>query len=146
MTPPGSREVMATESTPQKAVSGADDSLSHVIRPVAITMAPTATLREVAVQMTANDIGMVVIGGEGRLLGVVSERDLVRALADEADPEDERASDIMSVDVVSAESSTTVSGAVDMMVDGGVRHLPVVENGRVVGVVSMRDLLPLVKN
>jgi CBS domain-containing protein len=134
---------MTTESTPSTAASGTGDSLSHVVRPVAITMAPTATIREIAVQMTANEIGMVVIGGEGRLLGVVSERDIVRALAEEADPEDERASDIMSVDVLSAESSTTVASAVEMMVEGGVRHLPVVDRGRVMGVVSMRDLLPL---
>ena len=51
----------------------------------------------------------------------------------------------MSVDVLSAESSTTVGSAVEMMVEGGVRHLPVVDRGRVMGVVSMRDLLPLTK-
>jgi CBS domain-containing protein len=145
MTPPGSREVMTTEATSAAAAADAGDSLSHVVRPVAITMAPTATIREIAVQMTANEIGLVVIGGEGRLLGVVSERDIVRALAEEADPEDERASDIMSVDVLSAQSSTSVRSAVDMMVEGGVRHLPVVDKGRVMGVVSMRDLLPLAK-
>lgn len=140
MTPSGSREVMKTDTTSEPVVA---DRLGQVIRPVAITMSPTATIREIAVQMTANDIGLVVIAGEGRLLGVVSERDLVRALAEESDPDDERASDIMSVDVLSTEASATIDEAAELMVDGGVRHLPVVEDGRVIGVVSMRDVLAM---
>jgi MHS family proline/betaine transporter-like MFS transporter len=141
VTSPGSREVIPTESPSDKIVG---DRLGQVASPVAITMSPTATLREIAVQMTANDIGMVVIAGEGRLLGVVSERDLVRAIAEESDPDDERASDIMSVDVVSTEADASIDEAAELMVQGGVRHLPVVDEGRVIGVVSMRDLLPLV--
>lgn len=140
VTPSGSREVMKTDTTSEPVVA---DRLGQVIRPVAITMSPTATIREIAVQMTANDIGLVVIAGEGRLLGVVSERDLVRALAEESDPDDERASDIMSVDVLSTEASATIDEAAELMVDGGVRHLPVVEDGRVIGVVSMRDVLAM---
>ncbi len=140
MTPSGSAQ-QATGSANHAMVG---DRLARVASSVAVTVLGTATIREVAVQMTANDIGLVVVSGDGRLQGVVSERDLVRAMADGVDPDDERASDIMSVDVVSADASTTVSVAADMMLDGGIRHLPVVEDGRVVGVVSIRDLLPAV--
>ena len=121
------------------------DRLGQVVSSVAITVSPTTTAREIAEQMTANDIGLVVVAGEGRLLGVVSERDLVRALAEEADPDDERAADIMSVDVVSAETTTTIAEAAEMMIDGGIRHLPVVDGGRVVGVASIRDVISVTK-
>ena len=69
----------------------------------------------------------------------------MRAIADDVDPDDERAADVMSVDVVSAESSTSIAEATDMMIAGGVRHLPVVEEDHVIGVVSMRDLIPLTR-
>jgi CBS domain-containing protein len=125
------------------AAPAAGDRLGDVVRPVAVTVEASASLREMAVQMTANDVGLVVVTGQGRLLGVVSERDIVRALADDADPDDDRAEDVMAIEVVSAHPDTTITAAVGLMVEGGIRHLPVVEDGRVVGVVSMRDLAAL---
>ena len=142
MTPSGSKELVTTGPDAEKTAA---DSLGQIVAPIAITVDATDTVREVAEQMTANDIGLVVVAGEGRLKGVVSERDLVRAIAEDVDPDDERAADIMSVDVVSAAASTPISDAADMMIEGGVRHLPVVEEDHVIGVVSMRDLIPLTR-
>ena len=142
MSPSGSKELVTTEAPDEQAEA---DSLGEIVAPIAITVDSTDTVREVAEQMTANDIGLVVVAGEGRLKGVVSERDLVRAIAEDIDPDDERAADIMSVDVVSAGTSTSISDAADMMIEGGVRHLPVVDEDHVIGVVSMRDLIPLTR-
>jgi len=142
VSPSGSKELVTTEAPDEQAEA---DSLGEIVAPIAITVDSTDTVREVAEQMTANDIGLVVVAGEGRLKGVVSERDLVRAIAEDIDPDDERAADIMSVDVVSAGTSTSISDAADMMIEGGVRHLPVVDEDHVIGVVSMRDLIPLTR-
>jgi CBS domain-containing protein len=118
------------------------DRLGDIARRIAITVRPTATLRQAAEQMATNDVGLVVVLTGGRLRGVASERDIVTAIADGADVDDERIENVMAIDVLSAATSTPFADAADMMLDGGIRHLPVVDGDRVVGVVSMRDLLP----
>ena len=119
------------------------DRLGDIARPAAITVQPTATLRQAAEQMATNEVGLVVVLAGGRLLGVASERDIVTAIAEGADVDDERVENVMALDVLSAATSTPAAEAVDMMLDARIRHLPVVDGDRVVGVVSMRDLLPV---
>jgi CBS domain-containing protein len=118
------------------------DRLGDIARRTAITVRPTVTLRQAAEQMATNDVGLVVVLGGGRLRGVASERDIVTAIADGADVDDERIENVMAIDVLSAGTSTPSADAAEMMLDAGIRHLPVVDGDRVVGVVSMRDLLP----
>ncbi|HKH88395.1 MAG TPA: CBS domain-containing protein, partial [Acidimicrobiales bacterium] len=74
------------------------------------------------------------------IAGIVSERDLVRALADGVDPDTGRVADVMSHDPRYLTLADHVVTAVEMMLDAGIRHLPVIEEGELVGIVSIRDL------
>jgi CBS domain-containing protein len=95
-----------------------------------------------AVQIMADkDVGFVVVLDQGALVGVVSERDCARrvVLARKA-PEATRVADIMVRDVVTADLAHTFADCLRLMHQHGIRHLPVLDRGQVVGVVSIRDL------
>jgi CBS domain-containing protein len=74
-------------------------------------------------------------------VGLLSERDLVRAIADGADPDEEQAGNVMTLDLEFARPNETVRDVVLRMVSDEIRHLPVVEDGVVVAMVSARDAL-----
>jgi CBS domain-containing protein len=74
---------------------------------------------------------------------VVSERDVVDALAEGADPDEVWAGDVMVDDLVIAEPDEPILDVAERMGDEGVRHVAVVERGTIIGVVSARDLLPV---
>ena len=84
--------------------------------------------------------GAAVVIEDGDLVGVISERDLMRAIPDACSPETP-VSERMSRHVTTASPATSVPEALAMMVEGRFRHLPVVDGGRVLGMVSMRDLM-----
>jgi CBS domain-containing protein len=102
---------------------------------------PEATLREVARHLAAVDVGVLVIGSADAVTGVVGERDVSRALADDADPEAVWAADVARRPVVRAAPDDTVDVVANRMLDEGVRHALVMDGEVVTGVVSMRDLL-----
>ena len=108
-----------------------------------VTVAPSATVQEIAAIITSRRIGAVVVLVEAnRLGGIVSERDVVKALAAQGEAEAAlrlTAADIMTRDVVTATPRTTVDQAMEMMDIGYFRHLPVVEDGMMVGIISIRD-------
>lgn len=102
------------------------------------------TLRAVARQLWEAGVGAAVVPGEGTAIaGVISERDVVAQLAVGADPDLVTAAEAMSRNVVSAQPADPVLDVVFLMLDAGVRHIPVVADDldQLVGVVSMRDLL-----
>ena len=105
-----------------------------------LAVSPDTTIADAARRMVARDAGAAVVMQDGRLVGVISERDLIRAIPDACRPETP-VSDRMSRDVMTASSRTSVPEAMAMMIEGRFRHLPVVEAGRVLGMVSMRDLM-----
>ena len=113
-------------------------------RPV-VVVDPDATLRQVAKTLADDYIGVAVVRatppmGPGTCAeGVVSERDIVRALAEGADPDIERAGSVMTLDVATAGTRDTI--VAEHMVDNEIRHVPVTEDGVVVGVISERDAL-----
>jgi len=112
-----------------------------VYRPVVATCAPGDRLTDVAKTMVTTDSGFVAILDEGRLDGVITERDLVRALAREPDPGAATAADHATRGLVTAAPDDDLSAVARRMVDADVRHLPVVdEHGELLGVVSMRDV------
>jgi CBS domain-containing protein len=106
-----------------------------------VSVRPDTTLRRVAETLAREEVGAVVVKGVDGLVGIVSERDLVRALADGVDPDSERAADVMTFDLLSVESAASIDDVARTMLDGGIRHLPVVDAGGHVGIVSIRDLL-----
>lgn len=108
-----------------------------------VTMAPHRTLREIVRTLNDKAIGAVVItGADGDVLGIFSERDLVRALGRQG-PEvlDDAVSRHMTVRVVTATDDTTVNEAMERMTDGRFRHIPVVNHGRLTGLVSIGDVV-----
>ena len=90
--------------------------------------------------MVEIDTGAAAVIEGGRLIGMISERDLLRFLSAGATPRREVA-DRMTRHVLTASASTTLPEAMAMMVDGHFRHLPIVDPGRVIGMISMRDLM-----
>jgi CBS domain-containing protein len=106
-------------------------------------VAPEATIAEVAHVLAEHRIGAVVVCGlRGELLGILSERDIVRALAGHgASTLDLHAEELMTGHVTTATSHTTAQEAMQMMTAGRFRHLPVMEQGRLVGLVSIGDVV-----
>ena len=108
-----------------------------------ISVAPTATVAEIAKIIANRRIGAVVVLDEGRkLLGIVSERDVVKALANhDVGVLTLTAEQLMTREVVTAVPQTTLNQALQIMDAGYFRHLPVVEDGVVTGIISVRDVV-----
>lgn len=108
-----------------------------------VTARPGETLGEVVQRMTARGIGALVVVGEDRkVLGVLSERDVVRRLAAAGSPAlDLSAHAVMTRDVVTCGPTTSVDELMRSMTEGRFRHVPVVEDGRLIGVVSVGDVV-----
>lgn len=104
-----------------------------------VTMAPEATVREACAMMHEKRIGAVLVERDGMLVGIFTGRDAVRCLAGEADPRATRLSEVMTPDPCSMGARATAIEALRLMRDGGFRHVPVVENGQAVGIVSTGD-------
>ena len=102
---------------------------------------PHAALAELARQLGEEHVGALVVMDGDRLAGMISERDLVRVLASGDDARDVWIADVMALDVVQVDGSTAIGIAALEMLEHGVRHLAVTSEGRVIGVVSMRDVL-----
>jgi len=108
-----------------------------------ISVEPSATVLEVAQVISSRRIGAVlVLDSSGGVAGIVSERDVVKAVAVHGDrATDLRAEDLMTRNVTTTTSQTTVDDAMEIMDAGYFRHLPVVNNGRLEGIISIRDLV-----
>jgi CBS domain-containing protein len=116
-------------------------TLADIVRPTFIEVAPEDTLGEVAERMTAKNVGAVVVKDFGRLIGILTERDLLKAMAARVHTSDARVRQWMTADPITATPETTLDEAAQVMIDNGFRHLPVVEDGQVVGVVSLRRVV-----
>lgn len=109
--------------------------------PGVVTVRPDASLVEAAQLMRAQDIGDVLVAGDHDLVGVLTDRDIaLRAVADGVDPLTVSAQAVCTPNPVVIGPDDAVSAAVELMRDHAVRRLPVVENGRPVGMVSLGDL------
>ena len=107
-----------------------------------VTAAPNATVHEVAEQMAEAGIGAIPVLEDNRLIGIFSERDLMtRVVVPRLDPDATRVGDVMTREVVTATLQEHVDYCVEKMRETGCRHLPVLAEGRLIGIVSMRDLL-----
>jgi signal-transduction protein with cAMP-binding, CBS, and nucleotidyltransferase domain len=99
------------------------------------------SLRQVATTLVEESIGAALVRGPHGASGIVSERDLVRAISDGADPDRTRAADVMSEEMVMVEPGDDVLAAAHRMLDNEVRHLPVIQDDVTYGMVSARDAL-----
>lgn len=111
-----------------------------------LSVDPDTSLAEVAKRMRAGDADSVAIMLGGRLVGIVTERDLVRAIADAVNPQQTKASVIMSADPATVTADEDVDMVAVKMMRLGVRHLPVVDSkGAPVGLISARDLVAVLE-
>jgi CBS domain-containing protein len=106
-----------------------------------VAVAPEDTLGEAAERMADDAVGSAVVLDSGRLIGILTERDLLRAVAGRVHTSDARVREWMTTDPVTATEGTSADEAIRTMLERGFRHLPVVEGGRTVGVVSLRELM-----
>lgn len=108
-----------------------------------ISVTPTASVTEIVAIISSRRIGAVVVLTEdGGLAGIVSERDVVKALGKHgAKALEMSAADLMTRDVVTVTAHTTVDHALEIMDAGYFRHLPVLEDGHLAGIISVRDLV-----
>jgi CBS domain-containing protein len=107
-----------------------------------ITVAPSEMMSQAVGTMSKARVGSVLVLEDDTLLGIFTERDVVRAF-DHLHADPARVSPIskgMTRDPQTIDPDATVGEAMDRMLDGGFRHLPVMESGRLVGIVFMRDL------
>lgn len=107
-----------------------------------LSVGPEASLSEVAKRMRLEDCDSVAVMAGKRLLGIITERDLVHAIADGVDPTRTRAEMFMSADPATVTADEDVSMVAVKMMALGIRHLPVVDaKGAPVGLISARDLV-----
>jgi CBS domain-containing protein len=116
-------------------------TLVDVVKPNFLTVAPEDTLGEVAEQMTRQNVGAVIVKDYGRLIGILTERDMLRAMAARVHTSDARVRLWMTADPVTASADMDLDEAAQVMLDNGFRHLPVVDGEKVLGVVSLRRVL-----
>ncbi|HET7487803.1 MAG TPA: CBS domain-containing protein [Acidimicrobiales bacterium] len=119
-----------------------DDHVIVIAATPIVTVSRRATLRQAAKALRTANIGaLVVLPDHGKPLGIISERDVVRALADGANPDEVWAADIMTEEPRYITPAQTIRSATEEMLTVGVRHLPVIDEGEVVGMVAARDAL-----
>jgi CBS domain-containing protein len=125
-----------------------------MMRPLAVMMkrnprsiSPEATLAEAAAMMRDTRVGAILVAEHGTFVGIVSETDLVRkAMAGHLNPAQANVRAVMSSPVITIDQDRSAHDASDLMAEKGIRHLGVTEGGRIVGIVTVRDLLRYFKN
>lgn len=123
-------------------VSPGSEKVSLLIGAPVAGVRAEATLREVAAAMVERCVGALVVGEHpGTATGIVSERDIVRALAEARDPLTTRAGDIASTRLLWCDADATIAEVATEMMDGYVRHILVEDGGHLVGIISARDVL-----
>ena len=116
---------------------------THIAKQHPVTIEAAATVADAARRMKSSGVSAVmVVAGGGRLAGIFTERDaLYRVLAEGRDPGKTRLASVMTAAPKTIHPDKPFGHALHMMYDGGFRHVPVVENGKPVGMVSARDAL-----
>ncbi len=121
--------------------------LAMMMRPISNTVRPDDSLLVVAQRLRDARVGAMLVADHGDYVGIVSEADLVRkAMASGAPAEQVLARAVMSTPVMTIDIAQSAHDASDLMAERGIRHLVITEEGRVVGMISVRDLLRYFKN
>ena len=116
--------------------------IADVMRADFIEVAPEDTLGEVAERMTRQNVGAVAVKDSGRLIGILTERDLLKAMAARVHSSEARVRQWMTAEPVTTSADTDVDEAARVMLEHGFRHLPVLDDsGRVIGIVSLRRVV-----
>jgi CBS domain-containing protein len=118
------------------------ETLRELMTPDPIVLDADATVADAARAMKARDVGDVLVRKQGELCGIVTDRDLVvRCLADGAEsPGRKRLGDVCTKEIAALGPDAAVGDAVRLMEERAIRRVPIVEDGRPVGIVSLGDL------
>ena len=114
--------------------------VSEIMTGAAVTDQPDDTLDEAASKMWKQQTGSLLVTDGDDLIGIVTERDVLKAVATGVKLEEARIAEVMTKDVVTVGPGTSLREAAKIMADRWIRHLPVVDGGKLVGVISQRDL------
>jgi len=105
-------------------------------------VSPDSSVAEIVAVLVQRRIGAVLVTEDDRPVGIVSERDIIRCLAEHSGMVMElRAREVMTVPVITIRPDANICDAMELMTDRRIRHLPVVESGQLVGIVSIGDLV-----
>jgi CBS domain-containing protein len=124
----------------REAVREALRPLGPLVADAPVSVDEKMTLRSLAGTLSELAMGCALVRRDNDWAGIISERDVLAALASDADPDAVWAADVMTEEIVTADADETVLDAARRMTERDVRHLMVVDDGKVVGMVSMRDL------
>ena len=106
-----------------------------------LEVAAEDTLGQAAEAMAERGVGSAVVSDFGRLIGILTERDLLRAVAGRVHSSEARVREWMTAEPITATPATELADAARTMLDEGFRHLPIVEDDRAIGIVSIRDVV-----
>ncbi|MEM0188076.1 MAG: CBS domain-containing protein [Saccharolobus sp.] len=105
-----------------------------------IVVNKNTTLRDVAKIMTENNVGSVIVVDNGKPIGIITERDIVRAIGRNKDLNN-KAEEIMTSSLITIKEDSPITGALSLMRSYNIRHLPVIDNeGNLKGIISIRDI------
>jgi CBS domain-containing protein len=116
-------------------------TLGELMTREVLEVAPEDTLGQAAEAMVERGVGSCVVSDFGRLIGILTERDLLRAVAGRTHSSEARVREWMTSEPITASESTELEEAARTMLEQGFRHLPVVADDRAVGIVSIRDVV-----
>jgi CBS domain-containing protein len=106
-----------------------------------VQVAPDDSVHAAAARMAQEDVGSVAVCEGSRLVGILTERDVLRLVARGADPERTRAAELMTTELVTVSPDDDVVSAARLMGERRIRHLPIVQGSNLLGVVGIRDVL-----
>jgi CBS domain-containing protein len=115
-------------------------SAADIMSSDVLSVPPDSTLHAAASEMSTRRVGAVLVLEEGRLVGILTERDVLRAVA-EGRVEGSTVAELMTHHPETIEPSESTDAAAMLMIHGGFRHLPVTDGEQVVGIISIRDLM-----
>jgi CBS domain-containing protein len=107
-----------------------------------LSVAPDLTVAAAAAVLIQNQVGSVLVMDGGRLVGIFTERDILRRVVGERrDPATTRVADVMTRDLVVMRPSSSVMDAMRVIAEKRIRHIPVVDQGKLIGIVSIGDVV-----
>jgi CBS domain-containing protein len=115
-------------------------TLSDLMTSDVLTVAPEDTIGEAAQKMVDREVSSAAVSDYGRLIGILTERDLTRAVAGRTHSSEARVREWMTADPVTLPASASPKEAAEIMLERRFRHIPVVEGDRAIGIVSIRDV------
>lgn len=116
------------------------DTLADLMTSDVLSVAPEDTIGEAAQKMVDREVSSAAVSDYGRLIGILTERDLTRAVAGRTHSSEARVREWMTPDPVTLPPTASPKEAAETMLERGFRHIPVIEGDRAVGIVSIRDV------